>query len=262
MSSKRIGIPLALIGLGAVGALVAANIAFTPDRTTASRLTPHTAALVNGTPITTQELDLFGIQGSPAERLDAYVDVVAAAEAARSEELQNQPEVKAQIAYLTRQTLADHWLRAKAAQNAVNEEAVKSAYDQMVADKSRFREAKVSYFVGSPDQAQATAERIAKGDLSDLHVFGASKKGEPAPFLPVRSLPYQLGNVVIGATPERPIGPLPTREGWMVLYVHEFQSGPVPALEEVEDALRRNLTEQFLADEIKAARQKLSIVIP
>jgi peptidyl-prolyl cis-trans isomerase C len=183
------------------------------------------------------------------ELLDELIRMQAVANAARSEGLADDPDVRAELRLAEIQTLYRHYVNEAQRAAPVTDEAIREVYDQQVersgGTQYRIRTVKFN------DQARAiqAIERLRSGAIDFEQLEGEAESAGltvarpgwidrsqvPESFAP--SLAETSAGDVVGQ-------PLQNSQGWYVVRVDETRDLQVPDFEEVREGIARSLLQR------------------
>lgn len=233
-------------------------------------------ASVNGEQITEPMLQVYA-QGrglDPADpvarkrALDSLVENVLLAQDAAARGLTAKPEVQAELALVRLQQLSGRGLADLRANTRISDEQVKAYYDQEAARTGGVEIQLKHILFDDQASAMAAVERaLAPGADFDALVaeYAASgaKQARDLGWANLTQLPPEMAEPAKNL-PDGQVAPLPvqTGYGWHVFKREASRPFTPPSLEQVKDGARKQLTDQALAEQVKALRAKAKIEVP
>ncbi|MCA9493493.1 MAG: peptidyl-prolyl cis-trans isomerase [Myxococcales bacterium] len=230
---------------------------------------------VDGTPIGANELaqvfksmrvppDMIeGLENTPRGRHIAQEYAVATVLYAKALEmkLEDDPEVRMQMAFAQRQVLAQA-ARGKMTRDAVTDEAIRAWYDE---NKARFDKPEVrarQIVVSSETLAKDLVERLEKGEdfaeLAKAHSIDPTTKntGGEIGWFKAHEMP-QIGDQVMAAEVGARLGPLESRLGFHIVEVEEKRDAT--PFEDARPMAEQALLEQEREKQTEMIRQTAKI---
>jgi len=183
------------------------------------------------------------------ELLDELIRMQTVANAARSEGLADDPDVRAEVQLAEMQTLYRHYINQAQRAAPVTDEAIREVYDQQVerSGSTQYRIRTVRF----DDQARAVQaiERLKSGDIDFEQLEGeAESAGMPVAqpgWIDRSQVPAEfaapLAETSAGEVVERP---LRNSQGWYVVRVDETRDLQVPDFEQVREGIARSLLQR------------------
>lgn len=239
-------------------------------------------ARVNGSDITQADVDIaaemygeqLGKMSEDARRstiVDALIEMRVAADAAKSEGIDQDDHYKRQIAFFEGQTLRSAFMEKKLAAS-VTEEAVRKAYDEQVAKLRPVEEVRIAHILVQTEQE---ARDIIAGLKSgaDFATLARERSKDEASKLKGGDLGFAITGQILpeieaAAAPLQPgqysETPVKSAFGFHVIRVDERRKQPVPAYEAVASQIRASL-EGASAQKISAdlrAKAKIEKLVP
>ncbi len=208
-----------------------------------------------------QELRRFPPAQWRAVLLDVLVDMELLAQAAKSEEIDKDPDFQKQIDFLTLRALRNAYLAQKI-DGAISDEDLKAAYDEKYSDyegpeelKARHilvkekadAEAVIKELEGGADFAELAREKSTGPSGPNGGDLGFFVKGQMVPQFEEAALKLEKGSF----TKE----PVQTQFGWHVILLEDKRQQEKPAFETASAELRQSLVRDLYAktmDELKA----------
>jgi peptidyl-prolyl cis-trans isomerase C len=197
--------------------------------------------------------------------IDQLIDRKAVVLKARKDGLENDPQVKKQIAKAEDATLQNALLN-RAIGPLVTEKAVKARYDATIAGKPGEEEVHARHIlVASEDEAKKLiAELKAGGDFAALAKahstdpgaaqggdLGFFKKGDMLPEFSAAAFALQPGQIT-----ETPVH---TQYGWHIIKLEERRQAPAPTYEQARDQVRQEIIQEGVKTVVAEAKQGLAI---
>lgn len=233
-----------------------------------------TVVTVNGKKIGSDVMDIFvqAVTGKPAaeateeqktQLLDQLVNMSLAAQAAEKDGLQKDPEVKAKIALIQMQILAEAATQKYMKSHPVSETELKAVYDTQVANMPKEYKAR-HILVEKKETAESIIRELqAGGDFAKLAASeskdASGKNGGDLGWFSLQSMVKPFADAVAalekGKTTEQPVQ---TEFGWHVIQLEDVRSGEAPKFEDVKPqvemfAQRKKL--QAYLDELRKTAQ-------
>ncbi len=264
---------LPLVLIAAVGLLAActkpAGDAAKPADAAAAK-PPVAVATVNGQAISSETFNVFvrAVSGKPdaevpaeqkAQMLDQLINMTLAAQAGEKEGLQNGAEVKARLALLNTQLLAEAATEKYMKAHPVSESEVKAEYDAQVANMPMEYKAR-HILVDTKEKAEAIIKQLEAGaDFAKLAAQDSKdpsgKNGGDLGWFNPQSMVKPFADAVMalkkGETTKQPVQ---TQYGWHVIQLEDTRTPTVPAFDEVKqqvETLTQRKKLQAYLDELR-----------
>lgn len=235
-----------------------------------------TVATINGEAITAPMLEVYangrGMDpAEPAKRqlaLDSLIENVLLAQDAYARGVAERPEVQAEVALVRLQQLAGRNLSEYRSALKITDEQIQAYYDQETA-RTGMIELNLKHLLFADEAAaMAAVDRALKPDadfdalIVEYGLQGA-KQARDLGWANLSQLPPQLAEAT-KSLPDGHVAPLPvqTSFGWHVIKRQASRPFAPPALEQVKDGARKQLTDQALAEQVKALREKAKVEFP
>jgi peptidyl-prolyl cis-trans isomerase C len=187
--------------------------------------------------------------------IDRLVDLTLLSQAGRKQNLQDDPEVKAEVERLTDQVIQEQVIR-RHLKDKMTDEALKARYDKFVADLPPQTEVRAAHIlVDSEEEANGIIKELEGG--ADFAELAKSKSKDPSAKENGGDLGYFVQGQMVpefskaafemekGQTSKTPVK---TQFGWHVIKVEDKRPKPPPTLDEA-----RGQIEQILSNEIVTA---------
>ncbi|MCD8246023.1 MAG: peptidylprolyl isomerase, partial [Parabacteroides sp.] len=222
-------------------------------------------AIVDGQPIDKsvqdewiKELVLNGGQDTPEARkqiLDNLVASVVVENAAKKQNLLDDPKVKIALDYAKFKILQEALIRTDRIKHPITDEAVKARYD-MEKDALGTKEYEVSHILVKDEKtAQSLIDRINKGeDFSKLAKENSTDPGAKdgylgwnKPVLFVKPFSEAMTKLKNGEVTQKPVK---TEFGWHVIKVQNTREVPFPEFDSVKNQIREMLEQKAGEDYI------------
>jgi peptidyl-prolyl cis-trans isomerase C len=227
-------------------------------------------ATVNGQAISTETFNVFlhAVTGKPdaevpaeqkAQMLDQLINMTLAAQAGEKEGLQNGAEVKARLALLSTQLLAEAATEKYMKAHPVSESEVKAEYDAQVAHMPMEYKAR-HILVDTKEKAEAIIKQLDAGaDFAKLAAQDSKdpsgKNGGDLGWFNPQSMVKPFADAVMalkkGETTQQPVQ---TQYGWHVIQLEDTRTPTVPAFDEVKqqvETLTQRKKLQAYLDELR-----------
>ncbi len=242
--------------------------------TSAAAETGEVVATVNGSPITRAVLDVYSGQrmakgaeeATPETMLNELITLELMRQEADSKGLGSQPVVVASIDQLQRSALAGAAIKDFMDKNPVQDEAIKTYYDQNIAAPGKEYQAR-HILVEKEDDAKNIISLLDTGtDFSELakekstDSSGASG-GELGWFSPgqmVKEFADAAAALEKGSYTKTPVK---TQFGWHVILLEDVRDSTPPPFDDVKDRLKMGLANQELQKHIQQIRETAKIEI-
>jgi peptidyl-prolyl cis-trans isomerase C len=264
---------LPLVLIAAVGMLAActkpAGDAAKPADAAAAK-PPVAVATVNGQTISSETFDVFvrAVTGKPdaevpaeqkAQMLDQLINMTLAAQAGEKEGLQNGADLKARLALLNTQLLAEAATEKYMKAHPVSESEVKAEYDAQVANMPMEYKAR-HILVDTKEKAEAIIKQLEAGaDFAKLAAQDSKdpsgKNGGDLGWFNPQSMVKPFADAVMalkkGETTKQPVQ---TQYGWHVIQLEDTRSPNVPAFDDVKqqvETLTQRKKLQAYLDELR-----------
>jgi len=235
-----------------------------------------TVATINGETITAPMLDVYAngtstVPADPAKRqlaLESLIENVLLAQDAYARGIAARPEVQAELTLGRLQQLAGRNLSEYRLAVQITDEQLQAFYDQEAARTGRI-ELNLKHLLFADQVAAITAvERAIKpgADFDALiteYAAGGARQARDLGWANLSQLPPELVEAT-KSLPDGQVAPLPVRTsfGWHVIKRAASRPFTPPPLEQVKDGARKQLTDQAIAEQVKALREKAKIELP
>lgn len=233
-------------------------------------------AMVNGLPITEQELALAAedlterlgqmTEDQKRDQLISYMaDLKTGAKAAEDAKLGDSPEFKRRLAYYRDKVLLDEYL-AREAKKAVTPEAAQKLYDETTKALKPEEEVRARHILVEEEaQAKAALARVRKGeDFAKVAIElskdpGSGKEGGDLGFFAKDRMVAPFAEAAFGLKVGDVSEPVKTQFGWHVIKVEEKRTKPLPKFEDVKGEIETYLVRKAQQDVILALRDKAKV---
>ena len=208
-------------------------------------------------------------QLSRAEAIDQWINIVALAMDAETSGIESTETVEAEMRFMRSQLLANQWLVKKRDEVQPTDEDIQARYEEIVADKNRFREYKVDAVTGERDEMLDVLTKLQSDKLPERESVEWSPitvgvtDDEQIEWVRMDQMP-PLFAAIVGRLSDGDSTPAPVAVGgntYMVLKRVESREGTPPELEEVSDQLRSSMVSARVASAISDVRSNLDISI-
>lgn len=235
-----------------------------------------TVATVNGETITAPMLEVYANGRSPdptdpAKRqlaLESLIENVLLAQDAYDRGIAARPEVQAELTLVRLQQLARRNLSEYRLALQITDEQLQAFYDQEAARTGRIELNLKHLLFADQVAARAAVERALKPDadfdaLITEYAGGGAQQARDLGWANLSQLPPELVEAT-KSLPDGQVAPMPvqTSFGWHVIQRAASRAFTPPPLEQVKDGARKQLTDQALAEQVKALRLKAKIELP
>ncbi|WP_461494928.1 peptidylprolyl isomerase [Pyruvatibacter sp.] len=192
------------------------------------------------------------------------VDRKALAAAARADGLEEDPEVKRQMAYYAEKVLGDVYLN-RSLMDAVSDEEAKAYYDKQISEVEVQEEVSARHIlVETEEAALAVIERINGGEdfveLAKEVSTGPSGKdgGDLGYFVKDRMVP-EFSTAAFALDPGQVSAPVKSDFGWHVIKVEDRRQQQLVAFDDVKESIKGQLRDEKAAPFIDSVRDKADI---
>lgn len=183
------------------------------------------------------------------ELLDELIRMQAVSNAARSEGLSDDPEVRAELRLAEMQTLYRHYINEAQRAEPVTDEAIREVYDRQL-ERSGDTQYRIDT-VAFEDQAEAVQaiERIQDGtiDFGQLEdeARSAGRQVASPGWIDRSQVPEAFADALEG-TGRREMVPLPLQnsQGWYAVRVLQTRDLQAPPFEQVREGIARSMLQQ------------------
>jgi peptidyl-prolyl cis-trans isomerase C len=229
--------------------------------------------VVNGEAVSEPLLDVYargrGLDpADPADRqraLDSLIENIVLAQTALASELAQRPEVQAEAALVRMQQLAGRQIAAIRSDIEVSETDLRSYYDRE-AERAGSEELRLRHILFADELAAVEAVAAALQPDADFEAVMADFEGRGAlqarelDWANMTQLPPELADAA-KQLEDGEVAPVPIQSsfGWHALQRVESRPLQLPAFDQVREGARRQLTEQALAERVKALREQADI---
>lgn len=233
-------------------------------------------ATVNGVAITESDLkiaeDDIGStipRGSDAERrkyiVDYLVDLKLLSQAAEKQKMAETPEFARKLAYLRDRALMEGMMAREGA-GAVNDEKLKTFYDEAVKNLPKEEEARARHIlVPTEEEAKAIAAKLKAGeDFAKLAKElskdpGSGKDGGDLGYFSKDRMVKEFSDAAFAMKPGEVSAPVKSQFGWHLIKLEDRRVKPAPALADVKDELSRYLVQKAQQEMILRHRGEAKI---
>jgi peptidyl-prolyl cis-trans isomerase C len=210
------------------------------------------------------------------ETIKFLIDTISISSTADQTAL-DEAEIRARIAFVRNRAIMEQMVEA-AGRKAVNEQAVREAYDELVAKVStdtEFHLYELLFLFSKPndetaakaaeEKARTAYERIAKGetfeavarDMSDNPSVKAN--GGNRGYLTLAMMGKEYAEVVPTLEKGKTSQPIKTRIGWHLIKFEETRVRTPPDLQSIRDRIETNLARNAQSDLISKLRSEAKI---
>jgi peptidyl-prolyl cis-trans isomerase C len=197
--------------------------------------------------------------------LDNLINEQLLIEAARKENLQNDPEVKNRLKDIEGRLMAQTYA-SRAAKKAVNDDMLAKRYEKFKKETPPGEEVRARHIlVASEDEAKTVMADLKKGGkFEDLakskSIDPGAKQGGDLGFFRKEEMVPEFSEAAFklkpGQTSETPVK---TQFGWHIIKVEERRASQPPKFEEVKEELRAELSQEALSSMIDGLASKAKI---
>ncbi len=258
-------------------ALVFAPLLFVGLGSTVHAQTADTVvAELNGTPITFGEIQAFQ-QGIPTAAdidtaqilprlIEFYVDQQLVITAARGRGLENDPQVKEQLARLEGELIRQAYLRDEI-RDRVTDDKVRAAYDKRLETMVQEEEVRARHIlVKTEDEAEALVRELSGG--ADFAALAQEKSTGPSGpqggdlgYFTAGVMVPEFSEAAFAMEPGEVSSPVQTDFGWHVIKVEDKRLKPLPTFDEMAPELRDTLSNEAVDDVLTELRGRAEITI-
>ncbi len=263
--------PARILLAGIVLAASAAVPGFAQDKN-------ETVAMVNGSPITRQQLEMamgeLGPQFSriPEDKRDAaalaaLIEIKLMSGKARTAGLDQDEEFQRSIAFMTERALHGFYMQKQLA-DGISDDDVQALYDERVADMPKQQEVKARHIlVKTKEDAEAVIAELEGG--ADFETVAKEKSTGPSGPSGGDLGYFRAGQMVpefekaafdldAGAITEEPVQ---TQFGFHVIKVEDKRDVQPPAFDQIKDQLRNELLVKRYTETVKTERDEASVEV-
>jgi peptidyl-prolyl cis-trans isomerase C len=198
--------------------------------------------------------------------LSRMINTILFVHAARAAKLQDDADVKKQLAAMERQILEQAYL-AWLVESKITEAAVRERYEASIAGAKGEAEIRASHIlVKTEAEATAVIDELRKSktkfaDLARKHSTGpSSTKGGDLGFFKKGRMVKEFSKAAFAMEPgEVTRKPVKTQFGWHVIKVTERRADSVPSFEDSRQRLTSEMTEQVIAEAVGSLRKSVRI---
>jgi len=267
--------PLCAASLAAVALLAACNKQQAEAPTPAAAASPP-VVVVNGTPITRTEYDIYvknALQGKQKDLtadeknqvLDELVSLQLLAAQAEKDGLQNDPDIQAQLQLLHTRVLADAESQKYIKSQQPSDADLHAEYETAIAGMEKTEYKARHILVASKEQAEQVIKKLKGGakfeDLAKAQSTdnGSKNNGGDLGWFNTARMVKPFGDAVKNlkkgeVTPE----PVQTQYGWHVIQLEDTRDASPPPFEQVKPQITNNLIrkklQSYVADLKKDAK--------
>jgi peptidyl-prolyl cis-trans isomerase C len=256
-------------------AVLAGGVVFAQSDQAAPAAAPSpdtVVAIVNGENITRADV-IASAESLPAQYrtqidqifpalIDRLVDLRLLVLQARSENLQDDAEVKAEMARLLDETISKT-LITRHIKSVVTEEAIKARYDKMVAETPPTQETRASHILlETEDEAKAVIAELEAG--ADFATLAKAKSKDPSAAQNGGDLGYFTKDRMVPEFAEAAIAlekgsmskaPTQSEFGWHVIMVVDRRDQALPSFEETRAQLEEAMSNEAATAFLKQLRE-------
>lgn len=238
--------------------------------------TSQPLATVNGVPITEEDLKIAQDDiGSTMPRGDAaqtrkylvdyLVDLRLLAQAAEKQKLAEGAEFARKLAYMRERALMEA-LMTKEGTTSVNDEKLKTFYDEAVKGLPKEEEARARHIlVPTENEAKDIAARLKKGeDFAKLATElskdpGSGKQGGDLGYFTKDRMVKEFADTAFALKTGEVSAPVKSQFGWHIIKLEDKRTKEPPKLDEVKEELSRYLVQKAQQDMILKLRSDAKI---
>lgn len=261
-----------VVRFGAAVALAAASLV------PAAAQEDTVVATVNGQQITEADLALAEAELDPqfarlpatqrrAAALSAMIEIRLLADKAAEQGVEDEADFQRRMAFLRERALHSAFIEQNVA-DAITEEAVRSRYDQEIAQTSPANEVHARHIlVETKEEAEAIIEQLdAGGDFAEIAEEkstdgSAAQGGDLGYFGPGQMVPaFEEAAFALGVG-EYSAEPVETQFGFHVIKVEDKRAQQPPAFDEVKNQIRSLMIREKYLGEVSALREAAEIDI-
>lgn len=234
-------------------------------------------AKVNGEAVTESQLLHYAVRragGDPSglepqvmqQLLNELINIELLAQEARKQDLHKQSPLQEQLAFQRDTAMADAAMTRYLEQNPITDEEVRAEYEQRKGELGGTEYKARHILVEDEEKARDIVKQLDEG--AEFAVLAKEHSTEPGAaqsggdlgwFSPSQMVPAFAAAVTEMEPGERSKEPVQTQFGWHVILVEDVREVEPPAFEEVEEQIRRFLTNQRIQAYLNELKAKAEI---
>jgi len=197
--------------------------------------------------------------------LERMIDNKLVAAAGRAQKLQDDPEIKRQVAAFEDRAVQEAYL-SRAIKDKLTDAALRKKYEAFVAENPPQEEVRARHILLTNEKdAQAVLAELKKGaDFAAVakakSTDGSARDGGDLGFFGRGDMVAEFSDAAFAMKPgEISKAPVKTQFGWHVIKVEERRMSPAPSFEESREQLRSELSQEMVADVVEGLRDKAKL---
>lgn len=271
---RRLMSPLVAVSALTLVACGGQSNAESSDGSSSASESAEVVARVNGTPITTLELDAqvqaMSKRGQSVPRgraLDELVDLKLMAQTAEDQGLPEQPEIAATIERQRATTLAQHLIRGQLSDFEVSEDKLRQAYKDKVSGMKGPEYKARHILVEDKKTATRMIQKLDDGaDFTQLAKENStgptSKRGGSLGWFSGDQMVQPFSQAVQDLEPGNYTGePVQTKFGWHVIQLEETRPVEKPEFKQMRSKLRNKLVGQKIKTYVEGLRKEADVEV-
>jgi peptidyl-prolyl cis-trans isomerase C len=197
--------------------------------------------------------------------LERMIDNKLVAAAGRAQKLQDDPEIKRQVAAFEDRAIQEAYL-SRAIKDKLSDAALHKKYDAFVAENPPQEEVRARHILlANEKDAQAVLAELKKGaDFATVakakSTDGSARDGGDLGFFGRGDMVAEFSDAAFAMKPgETSKAPVKTQFGWHIIKVEERRMSPAPSFDESKEQLRSELQQEQIADVVEGLRDKAKL---
>ena len=257
-------------------ALVLAGCGEDKGAANTSAVAKDVVAVVNGSSITREELEGVKAQipghGSDEQILEQLIELKVLAQKARTDGIDKDPSVKAELERASESILANHLVKKALKDKTFTDEEMKAEYDQVVAKMPKKDEYKAAHILVEDEALAKTIQsKLAEGgnfaDLAKEYSTdpGSKDQGGDLGWFEAGMMVPEFSKAVTSLEPGKTTTePVKSQFGWHIIHLEEKRVVPPPAFEAVKPQLTNMMRQKSVDTIVEEARKaaKVEIKLP
>ena len=197
--------------------------------------------------------------------LERMIDNKLVAIAGRAQKLQDDPDIKRQVAAYEDRAIQEAYL-ARAIKDKITDAALHKKYDAFVNENPPQEEVRARHIlVANEKDALAVLAELKKGAdfakvAKEKSTDGSARDGGDLGFFGRGDMVAEFSDAAFAMKPgEVSQKPVKTQFGWHIIKVEERRMSPAPSFDESKDQLRTELSQEMVGDVIDGLRTKAKL---